>query len=74
MPTHRFGVRMNSPSVSYAADYGTYTPWTIAYFFIMTTGLSICWGFAYRHLLPAAIGGWSSLSIPISFRDIFTVG
>ena len=44
MPTHRFGVRMNSPSVSYAADYGTYTPWTIAYFLIMTIGLSISWG------------------------------
>ena len=44
IPTHSFGVRMNNPSVLYAADYCTYTPWTIAYFLIMTIGLSISWG------------------------------
>ena len=41
----------------------------------MPIGLSIGWGSAYRYLLPATIGGWHYLSIPISLtnrsRDIF---
>ena len=71
IPTHSFGVRTNKPSVLYAADYCTYTPLTIAYFLIMTIGRSISWGVAYRYILPAAIGGWSCLSIPISFINWF---
>ena len=31
VPTHSFGVRMDNPSVFYAADTVPYTPWTIAY-------------------------------------------
>ena len=69
MPTRSFGVRMNNPSDLFSADYCTYTPWTIACFLIMTIGLSISWGVAYRYLLPIAIGGWSCLSIPISFTN-----
>ena len=76
IPTHSFGVRIKKPSVFYAADYCTYTPWPIAYVLFTTIGLSISCGVAYRYLLPAVIGGWSCLSIPISFlnwfRDIFT--
>ena len=72
----QLGVPTNNPSVFYAAASCTYTPWTIAFLLIMTIGLSISWGVAYRYLLPAAIRGWSCLSIPISFtnwfREIFT--
>ena len=43
----------------------------------MPIGLSIGWGIAYRYVLPAAIGGWNCLSIPISvtntFREICTI-